>query len=89
MIKEELIDKYDIFNIWDSVGILDALFSFGELDPMFWAESDAYNLVGNKPFITQAAIGPGKQVVVYIIAFNSQEGRYRYLADTYRSITNL
>jgi hypothetical protein len=89
MLKEDLVDKYDIFNIYDSVGILDALFSFNELDPMFWAESDAYNLAGNKPFVTSAAIGPGKQVIVYIIVFNSHEGRYQYLADTYKSITNL
>jgi hypothetical protein len=69
MIKTELLKKYGITGVFDMNGLVDYLFSFTELDPMFWAESDGYNFADGKPFKTMAYIGPGRNVVVTVIVF--------------------
>lgn len=75
MIAKELFSKYGISAVYDMDGIVDALFSATELDPMFWAESDGYNLAEGKPFITMAAIGPERKVLSTIVVFKDYKSR--------------
>jgi hypothetical protein len=73
MYKTELLNKYNIFNVYSMPGIVDALFSYTELDPMFWADSDGHSVSEGKPFLTAAAFGPD-QVFVYVVIFRNYKG---------------
>lgn len=81
MIKTEQLRKHGIINVFNMDGIIDCLFSFNELDPMFWATSDGFSLSGGKPFITQAYIGPFNAVVATVIVFDGYDSKVRFVQN--------